>query len=318
MDHRYLRYFIAVAEELSFTRAAERLHTVQPSLSQQIKKLEEIVSTPLFHRDTRHIELTEAGRVFLEEARAILRYTDHAIALARQAAHAEAGHIMIGFLPGAEAKIFPNVLPTLRHRCPNLQVSLRSLASPEQITALQNHLINVGFLRGPIEDSEIAWEPILRERIMAVLPAQHPLAKFERVPVPLLTEVPLVMVTREKAPVIHDRTNEIAKRAGVQFHPAIDTDNVLATLNTVGSGLGFSLLPDYVQSILPQTVVARPLALEPEPEIDLLVAYRKDDRLPALPLFLSLLHEFLPEYGGIATKSAGQKTHVSDPVNEAT
>jgi LysR family transcriptional regulator, hca operon transcriptional activator len=86
------------------------------------------------------------------------------------------------------------------------------------------------------------------------------------------------------------------------FHPAIDTDNVLATLNTVGSGLGFSLLPDYVQSILPQTVVAGPLALEPEPEIDLLVAYRKDDRLPALQLFLSLLHEFLPDPGATVVK----------------
>jgi LysR family hca operon transcriptional activator len=303
MDHRYLRYFIAVAEELSFTRAAERLHTVQPSLSQQIKKLEEIVGTPLFHRDTRHLELTEAGRVFLEEARAILRYMDHAIALARQAAHAEAGHIMIGFLPGAEAKIFPYILPTLRHRCPNLQVSLRSLATPEQIVALQNHLINIGFLRGPIVDSEIAWEPILREKIIAILPAQHPLAKFDRIPVPLLTKVPLVMVVREEAPIIHDITNAIAKQAGVEFHPAIDTDNVLTTLNTVGSGMGFSLLPDYVKHILPQSVAARPLALEPEPELDLLVAYRKDDRLPALPLFLALLREFLPQYSGVVTKS---------------
>ena len=197
MDQRYLRYFIAVAEELSFTRAADRLHTVQPSLSQQIKKLEDIVGTPLFHRDTRHVQLTEAGRVFLPEARNVLQATDYAIALARQAARTQAGQLTIGFLPGAESRVFGNVLPVLRSRCPEIQLSLRSLSSPEQIAALQNHQINVGFLRGPIEDSEIAWEVVTREPIVAAVPAQHALAKLERIPIPMLAQVPLVFITRE-------------------------------------------------------------------------------------------------------------------------
>ncbi len=295
MDQRYLRYFIAVAEELSFTRAADRLHTVQPSLSQQIKRLEDIVGTPLFHRDTRHVQLTEAGRVFLPEARNLLQATDYAIALARLAARAQAGQLTIGFLPGAEGKVFGYVLPVLRSRCPEIQLSLRSLSSPEQLAALQSHQINIGFLRGPIEDPEIAWEVVTREAIVAAVPAKHPLAKIERIPVPMLAQVPLVIISRSYAPAIHDLTNHIAKRAGVSFHAGVETDNIVATLHAVGSGLGFSLFPEYARQIVPRTVVIRPLDLDPVPEIELLVAYRKDHNLQVVPFFLTLLHEFMPE-----------------------
>ena len=294
MDSRYLRYFVAVAEDLSFTKAADRLHTAQPSLSQQIRRLEEIVGTPLFERDKHHVELTEAGRVFLEEARKLLQGTDRAIALARQAARAEAGHLSIGVIPGAEDKMFRTVLKVLRSRCPDVQLSLRSLPSPEQLTALQNRQINVGFLRGPIDDPAVAWNVVLRNAMLAVVPAKHPLAKLERIPVQALARIPLVQVSHDIAPAVHDITNLVARRAGVEFHPGFVTDNVLATLNAVSCGLGFSLLPDYIQQVLPKTAVARPLDLEPMPELELLVAYRKDDKLSILRFFLSLLHELMP------------------------
>lgn len=293
MDERHLRYFIAVAEELNFTRAAERLHTVQPSLSAQIRNLEADVGTPLFDRDTRHVQLTEAGRVFLQEARMILRYTHHAVILARQAARTAAGHITIGSIVGAEGRVLSRVLPALRSKFPEVELVLRSLTSPEQIAALQNHEINIGFMRGPIEDSTIAFETIAYDSIVAILPREHALAKLQQIPVSLLAEGQLVQVARAQAPAIHDITNQIAQRAGVHFNTVLETDNVLATLNAVGASLGFSLVPDYVKNILPPNVAARPLDIEPQPQVDLLVAYRKNDALPALICLLSLLREYM-------------------------
>jgi LysR family transcriptional regulator, hca operon transcriptional activator len=167
MDQRHLRYFIAVAEEMSFTRAVERLHTVQPSLSQQIRRREEIVGTQLFHRQKCSLQLTEAGRIFLQESRRILQYTDHAIALARNAARAEAGFMTIGFVPGAEGEIFPRVLPILRGKYPDIELSLRNMTTPEQLEALQNHEINVGFLRPPIDNPDIAYETVWHESVAA-------------------------------------------------------------------------------------------------------------------------------------------------------
>jgi LysR family hca operon transcriptional activator len=291
MDHRYLRYFIAVAEELSFTRAAERLHTVQPSLSQQIRRLEEIVGTPLFHREKHRLRLTEAGRIFLQESRTILQYTSRAITLARQAARAEAGFMTIGFVPGVEGKIFPSVLPILRAKYPDIELSLRSLTSPQQMEALQNGEINIGFMRPPIEGDEVLSEVVLREKIIAVVPANHPLAKLKRISVRALAKLPFLEVARHTAPFLHDTAKEIAAQAGVTFNSILPGENVLMSLSEVAAGLGFCLLPDNVRQILPPNVAAKPLDCDPEPEFPLLVAYRKDERLPAVAFFLSLLRE---------------------------
>jgi LysR family hca operon transcriptional activator len=305
MDHRYLRYFIAVAEEMSFTRAAERLHTVQPSLSQQVRRLEEIVGVQLFHRQKHHLRLTEAGRVFLDEARSILQYTDRAITLARQAARAEAGLITIGFVPGVESKIFTRVLPILRAQYPSVELTLRSLTSPQQLVALHNREINLGFLRPPVDDSELVSEIILYDKIVAVLPASHSLARKKRIPVRALAALPFLEVARETAPALHDAAKQIATQAGVKFNSILPADNVLTSLNEIAAGLGFSLMPDYVCQILPANVAARPLDCDPEPEFALLAAYRKDETLPIVARFLALLREALA--GSPSLPPAGTK-----------
>ena len=252
MEFRLLRYFVAVAEELNITRAAERLHTAQPSLSQQIRQLELILGVPLFYRDKHHVELTEAGRVFLRESRTILKDVGHAITLARQAARAEAGQITLGMVPGPESKVFSRAVPVLLRNYPDIQIILRSLTSPEQIVALQKKEINVGFLRGPIEDEEIASEVIMREEVVAVLPASHELAKMLRVSVTKLANLPLIQISRAIAPAVHDAANVIAKQAGTQFKTLLETENLLTSLNAVASGLGFSLFAEYVEQILPK------------------------------------------------------------------
>jgi LysR family hca operon transcriptional activator len=296
MDLRYLRYFIAVAEERSFTRAAERLNTVQSSLSQQIKRLEDVyVGTALFDRDQHHVELTEAGRVFLVRARDILSRVDVAIAEARQAGRGDTGHLTIGFVPGAEGKVFPHVLPMLQQRVPGIQLNLRSLTSPEQVNALRGGTIDVAFLRPPVEDPSLISEAVLHEEVVAAVPAGDPLAALNRIPIGRLAKLAFVQVARDNAPAVHAVANQVAATAGVSFSHGLVTDNVLATLNAVGSGLGFSLLPDYVRQIAPSTVAIRSLAMDPPPGLDLVVAYRAGDNPPALAVLLKLLHEWIGE-----------------------
>jgi LysR family hca operon transcriptional activator len=230
--------------------------------------------------------------VFLDESRGILQQLEHATSLARKAACAEAGQITIGFMPGTEGRIFARIVPILLRNYSEIQIVLRTLSSPEQAEALRKREINVGFLRGPVIGDEIASEVFIREKLLAVLPAVHALAQMERIPVPTLAALPLIQTARVVAPATHDAVHAIAARAGVEFQTLFETDNVLTTMNAVASGLGFSLMPEYAQEIIPKTVAVRPLDLDPEPELELLVAYRKDDRLPALAFFLSLLRDF--------------------------
>ncbi len=289
MELRLLRYFIAVAEELSFTRAAERLRIAQPSLSQQIRQLEGLIGTPLLLRNKHRLVLTEPGRIFLREARNVLTCMNRAVELARQAARAEAGVMTIAMVPGPEGKMFSTVLSTLLRNYPNIQILLRSLTSPEQVTALKKGEINVGFLRGPVEDEEIDSEVLVREDVIVVLPARHALARKKRIPVQELAAVPLVHVARAIAPALHDMVDKIAADAGVRFQSILEAESITTILNAVASGLGFCLHGEYVKRIAPKGVVIRHLDLNPVPKLELVVAYRKDDKLPALAFFLELL-----------------------------
>ena len=291
MDLRYLRFFIAVAEEMNVTRAAERLHTVQPSVSRQIHRLEEIVGTPLFRRDRHKLELTEAGSVFLKESRLILEQVNRSIALARQSARANAARVSIGFILGTEGPIFSRLVPTLRKRYPEMQLSYRSLTEPELLDALENKSINAAFCAGPIDRPSIMTECVLRQKLVVVIPLDHPLAKLKRIPIARLAEIPLIMPTAASSPNYLAFINEIARSAGVEFKTWSEHENVLAALNSVSVGAGACLIPDYQQGYLPNRFIARSLRLEPEPTLDLLVAYRKDDKLPALASFLSVVRE---------------------------
>jgi LysR family hca operon transcriptional activator len=290
MELRLFRYFVAVAEELSFTRAAERLHTAQPSLSQQIRQLEEIVGAPLFHRHKHRIQLTEAGHVLFAEARRVLHDAEQAITMARHAAR----RISIGVMPGPMGHIFRRIAPILLKQCGDMQIDVRTLSAPNQILALRNYELNAGFLHGPVEDDELSSEVLLRARMMAILPASHPLAKLERVPAKLLAELPAIQFTRSFAPAVHDAMDETASRAGVCFQTLFESDSLLTALNAVASGLGFCMLASYVEQLLPKNVVARPLDSDSVPELEVLVAYRKDDTLPALAILLELLRQSGP------------------------
>jgi LysR family hca operon transcriptional activator len=294
MELRLFRYFVAVAEELNVTRAAEQLHTAQPSLSQQIRQLEGIVGAPLFHRDRHRLQLTEAGRTLLPTAKSILASVEDAIVQARAVARTEEWTIALGMVPGPEGKIFSHILPILLRYHPSLQLLLKTMTAPDQIKALQRREISAGFLRGPIDSAEIVSEVYMREDVVVVLPQDSPLAALERVPVADLARMNLIPISPEVAPAIYNMTEEIEQRGGVKFHRGFSSENLMTSMNAVASGLGFCFFSAYVEEIAPKGVVTRPLDLDPTPQLDLLFAYRNDDRLPTLEKLVSLVREYSP------------------------
>lgn len=307
MDLRYLRFFIAVAEEMNVTRAAERLHTVQPSVSRQIHRLEEIVGTPLFRRERHKLELTEAGSVFLKESRLILEQVNRAIALARQSARANAARVSIGFILGTEGPIFSRLVPTLRQKYPEMQLSYRSLTEPEMFDALENKSINAAFCAGPINHPSLSTECVLHQKLVVVISSDHPLAKLKRIPIARLAEIPLIMPPASTSPNYVAFLKQIARSAGVEFKTLSESDNVLAALASVSLGAGACLIPEYQKGYLPGRFITRSLKLEPEPTLELLVAYRKDDKHPALASFLSVVRECMNHSAPLREKNSGSQ-----------
>jgi LysR family transcriptional regulator, hca operon transcriptional activator len=308
MNLRYLRYFIAVAEEMNFTRAAERLYTVQPSLSRQIRCLEEIVGAPLFYRDKHKLELTEAGRIFLEESRAMLRQVDRAIAMARQGAKAEAVHVAIGFNMGTESRIFTRLLPVLRQRYPEMHLSYHTLMETELIEALDKERIDVGFLCGPVAVPGLRCEVLLHQEIVAVLPTDHPLAKLRRVPIEQLAEMPVILPSATANPKYVDFVMKVGRDAGVRFKLGAPYNNVLSALHAVSLGLGFCLIADYQREILSGNTVVRKLDLDPQPAYEFTLAYRQNDHRPMLANLVDCIRETMH-----ADEEKHQKTHAAEP-----
>jgi LysR family hca operon transcriptional activator len=326
MDLRYLRFFIAVAEEMNVTRAAERLHTVQPSVSRQIHRLEEIVGTPLFRRERHKLFLTDAGSAFLRESRAILEQVDHAMEQARQAARTNNHRVSVGFILGTEGPIFSRLVPTLRKKHPEMQISYRSLTELEMLTALDNKTINAAFCAGPIVHPGVAAECVLHQKLVVVLPSDHPLAEMKRIPCARLAEIPLIIPSPATSPNYIAFINQVARAAGIQLKTFIECDNVMAALSSVSIGSGACLIPDYQQGFLPDHFITRSLELDPQPTLDMLVVYRKDDKLPALKAFLAAVRECLaapvqftappatPVSTPLAEGSSGRKAHARKPL----
>jgi LysR family transcriptional regulator, hca operon transcriptional activator len=299
MELRQLRYFIAVAEELSFTRAAARLHIAQPSLSQQIQALEQELAVCLLERSKRHVRLTTAGVAFLQEARLTLSHADRAIKSARETA-GRITSLSIGFVPAAEVRIFPSALPQLRMNFPDLNIELHSLPTPQLETALREHDIDIAFMRGPVSD-DLQSEVVLNEPLVAVLPLGHPLCELERIPVRALAHEKFIGMNPDYAghhmcKVVSDWSGQ----NGLSCAHVQNASNVLLDMNLVGMGLGYSILPAYVAEITSRSVCCRPFD-EPTPTIELLAVTRAGahseqlDALLRLARYASRGHSMLNE-----------------------
>ena len=272
-----------MAEELSFTRAAARLHTAQPSLSQQIRQLEQELGVRLFDRSRRHVAVTNAGRVFLQQARDILGRVDHAGQLARQAADGKAGDLSVGTFPSADVRILPSLRPRVAEHLPNLRLILHSKYVVEPLAGLRSGKLDVAFMRDPVDASGLEVIELLRERIVLVLPSHHALARRKKIPVKRLHDLPCITMERSMAPALHDATATLYREARIRMHAVSSADNVLGHLQLVQEGLGFALLPESVNAVLPPGVTFRPLDCDPPvPTVAIVLAYRHDN--PARPL----------------------------------
>lgn len=290
MELRHLRYFVAVAEALSFTRASQILRTAQPSVSQQIRDLEHEIGTPLLLRDKRNVALTSAGKVFLDEARLVLAQADRAKTLARRAG--EAGHhsLTIGFVPAAEVKIFPQALTMLRGEFPDTRIAMQSLTTFEQHQALLSGEIDIGFLRPPVDESQLAYEVVLRETLVALLPAPHPACDKAVVSLGDLADTPFLRIPRRHAGNLGKVIDELAEREEVELHAVQEVENVLTLLTLVGLGVGFSIMPDYVEQLHFRNIITRPLA-GPMVEAELIVAWRRDNQKPEIAALLQRVRD---------------------------
>jgi len=292
MELRHLRYFIVVSEELNLSKAAEKLRTSQPSLGQQMRDLESEIGVALFEREKNHFELTAAGHFLAEQARILLRSLESTLQMVHAISRGEVGTIVIGSSPSGDVKVLPRLLPALRADYPDVEFSLRSLASRDElITALLSREVDVAFLRAPVIHPDLATTFLFSEDFMAVLPASHPLALKSKLSLEDLRVLPFLSCPPAT---ISPSVEKALRSAGIDpFNHRMnwDTRNIMVDLNVIGSGMGFTLVPDYVQQIAPPTVAVRPLDCDPVPTIDLLAGFRKDNHSPTLAFLLSTLRQ---------------------------
>jgi DNA-binding transcriptional LysR family regulator len=291
---RQLRYFIVVAEELHFGRAAARLNIAQPPLSQQIRRLEQTLDVQLLHRTKRKVELTQAGRVFLEDARAILTQMERAQRRARRAGDGHVGHIVVGAIPTAGSLVFGRILPSFRDRCPEIEMAILNLSTMEQVAALRAQRIDVGFLRAPPSDASLTTKVIARERFVAVLPASHALAGFDAIPLGAMADEPQIMFPRHLAPDHFDLVVGLFNRIGRTVHVAQETEHMQTRLDLIAGGFGITLLPESLTTFHRDGVVYRPL-LDVAVQVETVMATRRDDRSEVLATFVGIVDSVLAD-----------------------
>jgi LysR family hca operon transcriptional activator len=288
MELRHLRYFVAVAEEGSLTLAAEkRLHTAQPSLSRQIRDLEYEVGVQLMSRSVHGIELTAAGRTFLDHARLALAQVEAAIEAARRAAHPAKPTFALGFLTGQEMDWLPEAMRILRDELPNIEVSVSSQYSPDLAQALLRGKLDLAFMRPEAQMPDLDYAVIAKEPLVIAMPSDHRLASQNAVaPQDIAGEIFIGM--SNTAPTLQVVIDEYLKRSGMDLRPAHRVDNLAMAMSLIASTRGVALLPAYAKNFLPWSVISRPLEGE-APTIDLVVGYNKANVSPTLKLFLSRL-----------------------------
>jgi LysR family hca operon transcriptional activator len=291
MELRHLRYFVAAVEEGSLTTAAERrLHTSQPSLSRQIRDLEYQVGAELLSRSVHGVELTAAGKAFLDHARLALMQVDAAVEAARAAAQPAKKMFAIGFQTGQEMNWLPRAMHVLRDELKNIQVTISSDYSPDLAEALIRGRLDVAFLRAE-PTFDLGYEVVDHEPLIVLMPSDHRLASREVIhPREFVGEI--FIGGSKKAAVLRAVTENYLRRIGLDIQLDHGVDNMAMAMSLVASTRGLALMPAYAKDLLPWSVVSRPLEGE-APTIDLVVGYSKANSSPILKLFLSRLDELV-------------------------
>lgn len=290
MELRHVRYLLAVAEEMSFTRAAERLHVAQPAISVQIRQLEEELGTSLFDRRRRTIRLTPAGEVMVTEGRRLLRAADRAVDLAVKAGAGTVGRLAVGFVPSASNASLPPLLRRFSSSHPEVALELRELSPNALVSELRDGHLDISFLYLPFSDPDFEQMVIACEPFVVALPTAHPLAGRDPVPVAALADEPFVLPARHGMPGLYAKVLGICQDAG--FTPRAVQEDVWLVQTIVGlvaAGTGVALVPASARAISPEGVVYRCIAGTQVHQVELAAIWRRDDASPVLARFLALL-----------------------------
>jgi DNA-binding transcriptional LysR family regulator len=290
MELRHLRYFTAVAEELNFRRAAVRLHIAQPPLSKQISDLEEELGVELFRRNRRRVELTEAGRVFLTEARLTLEQAEQAARAAQRASRGEIGRLVVGFVMSATCTVLPEILRVFRARYPHVELVIEETTTGLGIENLHKKRIHLAFLRLPLSDKALRFETVLQESLILALPKGHPLSNKPLVSVRALANEPFIIFPRDQGSGFFDQIVSFCHRAGFSPKVVQEASQMQTILSLVASGLGVALIPSSVQSLHSSGVVYKSLR-ERAPKTGIAVAWRPEGKSPVLSEFLGVVRE---------------------------
>jgi DNA-binding transcriptional LysR family regulator len=281
MELRHLKYFVAVAEELNFRRAAEIIHVAQPALSQQIKRLEDEIGVRLLERSQHKVRLTPAGQAFYTRAQAILRAAKQAMADARAVEHGEAGRLTVGFVSSAAISVLPALLTFIRTQLPLAEVELQERAPGEQIDALYQETLDLGLFHAQLEDNAFETVVLARERLIAALPDLPRFARHELLDLSEIASESIIMPARHATIGYFEKAREALHAAGIIPQHVYHTSLLQTGLLLVGAGMGISLVPESFHRIQVQGVIYRPLA-QASPTIELIAAWRRDNHSPLL------------------------------------
>jgi DNA-binding transcriptional LysR family regulator len=259
VELRQLRYFVAVAEERHFGRAAKKLRLSQPPLSTQIKGLEEELGVKLFQRSTRQVALTDAGRTFLERAEGILEAVEEAKEAAKGADEGARGRLEIGFISSATLGLLPPAIRLFRERFGGVEIELRELTSAQQIDALYAGEIRVGLVRLPLRAPGLRFEPLQEESFLVALPSGHPLEALESVPLEAMVDQPLIFFTRQLMPSLHAQIVELFQRVGAFPNVVQHAVHLQTIVGLVASDVGLAILPEPAKRLSREGVVYRSL-----------------------------------------------------------
>src|SRR5471032_1814016 len=310
MELRHLRYFVAVAEELSFTRAAARLHIGQPPLSQQIQALEAEVGAQLLERSKRWVRLTQAGALFLADARRILALSEQAVQTARRAQRGEAGELRIAYTYSTPfTPLFASVINRYRQRYPGVVLTLNEMATLRQVDAIAAREIDLGFVRPAeaIAPATVRLTELRRDALLLVLPTGHALARQSSVAVGELKGSPFVMYPKDAGTGIYPQIFSLCRAAG--FVPQVA--EMSAILGLVAAGCGISVLPGSFNSLQMEGVVFRPLS-DAAAHTPLLLAQREEAASPLVAAFVALVREAAADGAMAVGASASNSADSSD------
>jgi DNA-binding transcriptional LysR family regulator len=296
MDLKDMRYFLAVAEERNFSRAAERLHMAQPPLSRQIKALEDEMGVPLFVRTPKGVDLTEAGEALLAEVPNLLQLAQRAKERTLRAGQGLTGQLEVGLFGSGVLDVIPRMLAKFHAERPEVRIVLHNLTKPEQLQALRERRIHVGFNRLIPPEPDIVVETVLREPLVVALPASHPLAQRKRIRIADLSGEPLILYPNvSPLPGLAQEVIEAFRQEGAVLQVEQEVEDVLTAVALVASGFGVAVTTRSATSLRLPGVAFLPLSSPYLRDLELSCLYRQGDASPVLAAFLKVVHGYARE-----------------------